>query len=157
MAYVDRNLTVSGVLSGTTWTGQSIVGTGNIVSTDSIDLSQQRDIGAGSEHPALHAVIGTAVAGGTSVEIQVITADNDALTTNPTVVGSSGAVPVAQLTAGARFAVSINPQLMGRTARRFLGARYVVTGTTTTGTVVSHFGLDVQDGQRFYASGFAVA
>lgn len=156
MPYVDRNLTLSGTLSGSTWTGQSIAATGNVLSTDSIDLSTTRDIGPG-EYPKLHAVIGTAVAGGTSTEIQVITADDSALTTNVTVVGSSGAVLTAQLTAGARFVVNINPQLMGRTARRFMGARYVITGTNSAGTIISHLGLDTQDGQRFYASGFAVS
>lgn len=155
--YVDRNLTVSGTLSGTSWTGQSIVGTGNILSTDSIDLSQTRDLGAGNEYPILHAIIGTAVAGATSVEIQVVTADNDALSTNLTVIATSGAIAVASLTAGSRWAVMINPALMGRVARRFLGARYVIAGTSTTGTVVAHFGLDTQDGNRFYASGFSVA
>jgi hypothetical protein len=155
--YLDRNLTVSGTLSGTTWTGQSIVGTGNILSTDSIDLSSARDIGSGNEYPILHAVIGTAVAGATSVEIQVVTADNDALSTNLTVISTSGAIPVASLTAGSRWAILISPALMGRVARRFLGVRYVITGTSTTGTVVAHFGLDTQDGQRFYASGYTVS
>lgn len=154
--YMDRNLTVSGTLSGTTWTGQSITGTGNIISTDSIDLSTTRDIGPG-EYPKLHASIGTAVAGGTSTEIQVVAADDAALTTNVTVIGSSGAVATAQLTAGARFVVNINPQLMGRAARRFLGVRYVVAGTNSAGTIIAHFGLDTQDGQRFYPSGFAVS
>jgi len=53
--------------------------------------------------------------------------------------------------------VLINPTLMGRTARRYLGARYVITGTNSAGTVTAHFGLDAQDGQRFYASGFSVS
>ncbi len=155
--YMDRNLTVSGTLSGTTWTGQSIASTGNVISTDSIDLGSARSIADGSEYPILHAIIGTAVAGGTSTEIQVIMADDSALTTNVTVVGSSGAVLTASLTAGARFAVMPNPILMGRTLRRFVGARYVISGTNSAGTIIAHLGLDVQDGQRFYASGFSVS
>lgn len=155
--YLDRNLTVSGTLSGTTWTGQSIATSGSVLSTDTIDLSQARDLGAGEVYPILHASIGTAVAGGTSTEIQAITADDAALTTNVTVIGSSGAILTAALTAGARFAVVLNPTLNGRTVRRYLGARYVIVGTNSAGTIISHFGLDEQDGQRFYASGFSVS
>lgn len=155
--YLDNNLLVSGSISGSTITPQTIATSGSVLSTNTVDLGTTRDIGSGNEYPALHAIIGTAVAGGTSTEIQVITADDSALTTNVTVVGTSGAVLTASLTAGARFAVFINPQLMGRSARRYLGARYVITGTNSAGTVTAHFGLDTQDGQRFYASGFSVS
>jgi hypothetical protein len=155
--YLDNNLFLSGSISGSTVTGQSLT-SGSILSTNTVDLSTTRDLGAGNEYPILHVVVTTAFTGGTSIEMQVITADDSALSTNVTVVGSSGAsAPVtAALTLGARFAVFINPQLMGRSARRYIGARYVITGTYTAGAVVAHLGLDAQDGQRFYPSGFAV-
>lgn len=154
--YLDNNLLVSGSISGSTVTPQSIATSGNVLSTNTIDLGVARDIGEGTEYPILHAIIGTAVAGGTSTEIQAIVADDAALTTNVTVVGSSGAIATASLTAGKRFAVEINPQI-GSTGRRYLGARYVITGTNSAGTVTAHFGLDTQDGQKFYTSGFSVS
>lgn len=154
--YLDNNLLVSGSVSGNTVTPQSIATSGNVLSTNTVDLGTARDIGQGTDYPELHAFIGTAVAGGTSTEFQVITADDAALTTNVTVVGSSGAIATAALTAGKRIAVMINPQITN-TVRRYLGARYVITGTNSAGTVTAHFGLDLQDGQRFYASGFSVS
>lgn len=154
--YVDNNTLVSGSISGNTVTPQSIATSGNILSTNTIDLGAARDIGEGTEYPYLHAIIGTAVAGGTSTEIQVVVADDAGLTTNLTVVGSSGAVATAGLTAGKRFAVPINPQI-GSLGRRYLGVRYAVTGTNSAGTVTAFFGADVQDGQKFYPGGFTVA
>jgi hypothetical protein len=110
----------------------------------------------GTEYPVLHVAIGTAVTGGTSVEIQAIVADDASLSTNVTVVGSSGAIPVASLTAGARFAVEMNPRI-GSKGQRYLGARFVNVGANSAGSAMAHFGLDIQDGQKFYPSGFSVS
>lgn len=154
--YVDNLTLVSGSITGNTLTPQTIASTGNVLSTNTIDLGTARDIGEGTEYPYLHAIIGTAVAGGTSTEFQVIVADDAALTTNVTVIGSSGAITTANLPAGKRIAVPVNPQI-GSLGRRYLGARYVITGTNTAGTVTSWYGLDVQDGQKFYGSGFTVS
>ena len=154
--YVDNNTLVSGAITGNTLTPQSIATSGNILSTNTVDLGSARDIGEGTEYPYMHAIIGTAVAGGTSTEIQVVVADDAALSTNLTVVGSSGAVATAGLTAGKRFAVPISPQI-GSLGRRYLGVRYVVVGTNSAGTVTAFFGADVQDGQKFYPGGFTVA
>ena len=154
--YVDNNTLVSGSITGNTLTPQAITGTGNILSSNTIDLGQARDVGEGTEYPFLHAIIGTAVAGGTSTEIQAVIADDAALSTNVTVVGSSGAIATASLTAGKRVAVPVIPQI-GSLGRRYLGVRYVVTGTNSAGTVTAFYGLDLQDGQKFYPSGFSVA
>lgn len=154
--YLDNNLLVSGSVSGSTVTPQSIATSGSVLSTNTVDLGTARDIGEGTDYPYLHAIIGTAVAGGTSTEVQVIVADDAGLTTNVTVVGSSGAIATASLTAGKRIAVMLNPQVASL-GRRYLGARYVITGTNSAGTVTAFFGLDVQDGQKFYASGFSVS
>jgi len=153
--YVDNNTLLSGSITGNTLTPQSIATSGSVLSSNTIDLGANRDIGEGTEYPILHALIGTAVAGGTSVEIQAITADDAALTTNVTVIGSSGAIPVASLIAGARFAVDVNARI-GSKGQRYVGARYVIVGTNTTGTVTSFLGLDIQDGQKFYPVGFSV-
>lgn len=125
------------------------------VSTDSIDLSVARDIGEGEEL-YFNFAVGTAFAGGTSVTFEVIVADNAALSTNVTVVGSSAAVVTASLVAGKMEAVRINPQIASL-GRRYLGARYTVSGTYTAGTVTADVVVDVQDGRKSYASGFVVA
>lgn len=154
--YVDRNTLVSGGMTGNTVSYQTVTGTNtSVLSTDTIDLGQNRDIAEGSEYPKLHALIGTAFAGATSVEIQAVVADDAALTSNVTVIGSSGAIPVAQLTANARFAVELNSRI-GSRGQRYLGARYVIVGAGSAGTVISFFGAELQDGQKFYPVGFAV-
>ncbi len=135
---------------------QTVTGTNtSVLSTNTVDLGVNRDIGEGSEYPKLQAVVGTAFAGATSVEIQAVVADDAALSTNLTVIGSSGAIPVASLTAAARFVVELNARIASK-GQRYMGARYVIVGAGSAGTVTSFFGLDTQDGQKHYPSGFAV-
>jgi hypothetical protein len=151
---VDNNLLVSGSISGNTVTGQTVTGSGSVLSTNTIDLLQARDIGEG-ENLSIRSEVVTAVAGATSIEVQAIAADDAGLTANVTVVGTTGAIPVASLTAGARFVADLNPRI-GSKGQRYLGARYVITGTGTAGAFVTDFGLETQDGQKFYPAGFAV-
>lgn len=125
------------------------------VSTDTVDLSVNRDIGEG-EALYMNFAVGTAFAGGTSTAFEVIVADNAALSSNVQVVGSSGPVLTAALTAGSMFAVRINP-LIGSTGKRYFGARYTVVGTNSAGTVTADVVHSIQDGRKTYASGFVVA
>lgn len=125
------------------------------VSTDTIDLSVARDIGEGHDLYMNFAVT-TALAGGTSVKFEVIQADNAALSSNVQVIGSSDAVLTAALVAGYNTAVRINPQVASN-GKRYLGARYTISGTYTAGAVTADIVTDIQDGKKFYASGFTVA
>lgn len=123
------------------------------VSTDTVDLGTARDIGAG-ENLYMNFTVGTAFAGGTSTEFQVIGSASADLS-SPTVLGSSGAIATAGLTAGKRAAVRVNPAI-GSNGLRYFGARYVVVGTNTAGTVTADVVHGVQD-NKSYASGFTVA
>jgi len=125
------------------------------VSTDTIDLSIARDIGEGQDLYMNFAVT-TALAGGTSVKFEVIGATNAALSSGVVVLGSSDAVVTADLVAGKNVAVRINPQIAS-TGQRYLGARYTISGTYTAGAVTADIVTDIQDGKKFYASGFTVA
>lgn len=140
---VDQFLRVS--------TAQAVTTTA--VSTDSVDLGTARDIGEGQDLYMVFSV-GTAFAGGTSIQFEAIVADNGALTTNPTVIGASSVVAVANLGASTQFTVRLNPTIRSL-GRRFLGARYTVVGTMTAGTVTADIVTDIQD-QKSYASGFSV-
>jgi hypothetical protein len=87
---IDQNLRVSGnVLLNT---GQPVTVTA--VSTNSISLSQIRDMGIGDELGFAISVVGGSVtaAGAATVTFEAITADDGALTTNVIVVGSSGPI-----------------------------------------------------------------
>lgn len=123
------------------------------VSTDTIDLSVARDIGEGKDL-YMHFAVTEAFAGGTSTEFQVIISDAADLS-SPQVVGSSGPVLTADLALNDRVAVRINP-LIGSLGKRYLGARYTTVGTNTAGKVTADIVETVQDGQKFYASGFSV-
>jgi predicted RecA/RadA family phage recombinase len=124
------------------------------VSTNTIDLSQARDMGEGADLQVAFNV-GTALTGGTSVKFEVIIADNAALSSNVVVIGSSDAILTAALVAGYSTAVRLNPQIASL-GKRYLGARYTVSGTYSAGTVTADIVETIQDGKKFYASGFSV-
>ena len=124
------------------------------VSTDKADLTVARDIGEG-EPLYVNFALGTAFAGGTSTAFEVVVADDAALSTNVTVIGSSGALLTAALTLGKTIVVALNP-LVASVGKRYIGTRYTVVGTNTTGTVTADLTDGVQDGQKFYPGGFTV-
>ncbi len=123
------------------------------VSTDTIDLSIARDIGEGTELYMNFAVT-AALTGGTSVKFEVISSAAANLG-SPTVIGSSDAIVTADLVAGKNVAVRINPAIAS-TGQRYLGARYTISGTYSAGTVTADVVTNIQDGKKFYASGFTV-
>ena len=112
---------------------QSVVGTGTIVSTDSIDLlTANRNVGR-SFPMRMHAVMATGLTGGTSIQAQVITSANGNLS-SPTVVATGPAIVTASATAGAEI---LDVYIHG-TTQRYLGVQYILVGTTTVGTVTAH-------------------
>jgi hypothetical protein len=123
------------------------------VSADTIDLSVARDIGEGEELYMNFAVT-TALTGGTSVKFEVVQSASADLS-SPTVIGSTDAVAAASLVAGYNTAVRINPQIGGN-GQRYIGARYTIVGTFSAGAVTADVVKNIQDGKKFYASGFTV-
>lgn len=151
----DALLALSGSISGNTVTGQDVHATDNsVLSTNTVDLGTARDIGEGKD---LFGRFEVTVAGttGTSVEMQIIAADAANLTGNVAVIGTTGAILTAALTAGARFACRVNPRLASK-GQQYIGARYVSVGAMAGITVYGDIGLEIQDGQKSYASGYAV-
>ena len=126
---------------------QAVTVTAN--STDVIDLTARRRL---SDELNIVVKVGTGftAAGAGTLQISVVTADNSALTTNPETVGASGAVALADLTAGKEpLAIAIARKRL----RRYLGLTYTVaTGPMTAGTVTAGLTPDVQDATP-YASG----
>lgn len=123
------------------------------VSTDTIDLSVARDIGEGQDL-FMNFAVTTALAGGTSVKFEVITSASANLG-SPTVIGSTDAIVTASLVAGYNTAVRINPQIASL-GQRYLGARYTISGTYSSGKVTADVVMDIQDGRKSYPSGFTV-
>lgn len=154
--FVDNNLVLSGAISAVgAVSGQAVYSAGtSVLSTNAVDLGTGRDISEGADLFGRFEVTVAAV-GGTSIEMQVISADDAALSVNVTVIGTTGAIPVASLTLGSRTACDINPRI-GSKGQRYMGARYISVGTTTAGSVFADLGIDIQDGQKFYATGINV-
>lgn len=91
-----------------------------------------------------------AVVGSTSVEFQLVTADNVALTTNPVVILSTGAVAVASLTADKRIMAAALPKA---DYKHYLGLRIVRVGTNVTAGSVTAFLTDHAPSWRAYPEG----
>jgi len=96
-----------------------------------------------------------AFANGTNITFEVVTSANANLSSHD-VIGSSATIATAALTLGKNIVVRINPDIAGK-GKRYLGARYVVTGTMNAGKVTADVVETIGDGQKYYASGFTVA
>lgn len=83
--------------------------------------------------------VGTAFAGGTSIDFQLQTATDAAFTT-PIVLYDSSAIPLASLTANTEVVKVKMP--IG--AKQYIRAYYTVVGTMTAGTVDAFFTPDVK-------------
>jgi hypothetical protein len=149
----DRLLVVSGSNNpGSAISGQAI--TGDAVSTDTIDLGTARDIGEGQQLYMVFTVV-TTFDNLTSLDLEVISSANANLSSH-TVLAETN-VLLAGLTAGKQYVVAIPPQIASL-GQRYLGARYDVNGTNpTAGSILAEVVMNIQDGRKFYASGFSVA
>lgn len=124
------------------------------VSTNTIDLGVARDIGEGEDLYMIFQ-LPTAVTNGTSTKFEAIVASDASLSADIAVIGDTGAIATASLTQYAYFAVRLRP-LVGLKGQRYLGARYTVVGTNNAGTVTTFITKDLQDGKKFYTSGFSI-
>jgi hypothetical protein len=126
----------------------------SVVSADTVDLGVARDIGEG-EDVYMHFNVEVAPTAATSIEFQCIISASANLGT-PTVVGTSGAIPIASLPVGTLIPVRINPKI-GSLGLRYIGANYVVVGTNTSaGTYSCAIVHGIQDGRKYYPSGITV-
>lgn len=110
-------------------------------------------IGDGEDMTLFAQVGSAAFAGGTSLQIQLVSADDSALSTNATVHYDTGAVALASLTAKARL---IGVDLPYGKFRRYVGLKYTVVGTMTAGAITAGLVKDLQtlNGTTDYAKQF---
>ena len=145
----DYNLRIS--------TDQSIAINGTTALSDnSVDLKVARDMGEGRQL-FMNFAITTAMSAGTSCAFEIIIADNAALTSNVVSLATTPAIARASLVAGYNAALAIPPQIASL-GKRYLGARYTVVGDNSAGTgkVTTDIVTEIQDGKKFYASGFSL-
>jgi hypothetical protein len=138
--------------------------TATAVSTDSIDLLKARDIGQGTAtHANVVAITSVTAAGAATVTIDVIVADDAALTSNVVVLCSSRAYTKTELTVvggtGTQRTQPISvllPPNLHSLGKRYLGVRYTIaTGPLTAGTFNAWFGPNhFGDALKFYPAGY---
>lgn len=139
--------------------GVAIAGTGNLLATDVIDLGVgARDIGNGGALNFYHSLNTAAPAGGTSIEFQVVTSDDATFATGVTVLGSTGAILLADLPINfLTFQPVPRAAGAGGKAKRYLTVRAVRAGTFTgAATWSSGITYDITDYRQFYAATFNV-
>lgn len=125
--------------------GQSVIGTGTIVSTNVYDTGAPADVGIG-ERMYLFVTPSTGLVGGTSIQAQLQTSDTVGGTY--TVAAAGPVVVIADAGIGepiAKLALPIG-------LKRFLRVAYVIVGTTTVGAVHASLVKDV-DAQQYLVSG----
>lgn len=134
--------------------------TATAVSTNTIDLSQNRDIGAGTDlYAAIQVDTSATAAGAATVTFQIITSANANLS-SPTVIGQTDAIPKTDLTAGRKpiiIPIPASTLLSQPIGQRYLGIQYTVgTGPLTAGAFTAYIAMgDVSVGKN-YPSGFSV-
>jgi hypothetical protein len=131
-----------------TGVAQSIaMAAGTTVSTDSIDLqTANRNIGR-SFAMRMVCVVTTALAGGTSIQVQLIQSANANLT-SPDVLASGPVVPLASAVAGAEL---LDVPIPG-TTKRYLGVQFVTVGTFTGAGAVQADVVAETDNQPYITS-----
>lgn len=133
-------------------------------STNTIDLSVNREIGAGEPLKMLYNV-DVAFAGGTSVQPQIITSAAANLGT-PTVIDAGITILTAALVQGALFARYI-PEIispigaaggvggLGSVGQRYFGVQYVSVGVFTVGSISARIVVDAPD-VKIYPVGYVI-
>jgi hypothetical protein len=116
--------------------------------------NQNRDLGEGGDLYVIFTVT-TALAASTNPTYQVVVADDDGLDTNVLVIGEVS--PTSGVAVGTQVAVRISPQVLGSVGQRYLGANVVTSAGSTSGVISADVVMDIQDGKKYYASGFTVS
>lgn len=127
--------------------------TATAVSTNVVDLSEDRDIGIGEPMAAVVTVGVTADYTTTdeTYTFTVQTDDNDSFSSATTVVASA-AIPGNQLTAGAKVVLPLT-----FSNERYLRVNYTLAGTTPSVTVDAFLQpLRMIDGNVIYADGYDI-
>lgn len=114
---------------------------GTYNSQNVIDLGNANGVKIIGDRGYLQVRVGTAFATGDSVEFQLVAADDAALSSNPVVLMSTGAIARANLTANTIVWETQLPQVI---PKRYLGLKAVAVGTSafTAGDFDANIAVD---------------
>lgn len=155
---LSGSISAAGVLSG-----QSVTGTNtSVLSTNTVDLgpltlggNQPGDTGAGEPLELMFNILAAPTVG-TSVQFQLIQADDAALSSNVQVINQTDAFPIASLPINTLVPLHWN-RAAPYAPKRYIGARYVLVGAIASTSIFAALTKDAQDVKNiFYKSGYAV-
>jgi hypothetical protein len=162
---LDNLLLLSGAVSAAgVLSGQAVAGTDtSVLSTNTLDTgplalggNQPSNLGAGEDLKLAFSVL-TAPTVGTSVQFQLIQADDAALTSNVQVINQTGAIPIASLPAGTLVPLDYGDASL-LAAKRYIGVRYVLVGAIASMVVTAAIVKDVASVKNMlYKSGYLVS
>lgn len=124
--------------------GQAVNGAGSFLSTNTLDSSGSGGINGGvspadmgiGEGLDISISVLTAPTVGTSVQFQLVQADDAALSVNLQVINQTDAYPIASLPAGAVVYLHMD-RAAPYPPKRFLGLRYVNVGAIATASYIA--------------------
>lgn len=144
---LDRNTLMSNeqslaLVAATPTLSDNSIDLGDRSTVDDLGNPLNSDPGRGSEVELECQVVETFTSGGAAtVTVEVVMADNAALSTNLTVIKQTPAIAKASLVAGSKFRISAD--LPPGISQRYLGLRYTVgTADGTAGKVTAGIVLD---------------
>lgn len=134
--------------------------TASAVSTNTMDLGVNRDLGPGGDVYAVFTVDTTpTAAGAATVQFQIISSASANLS-SPTVLAETDAIPITDLTAGRKpIAVDLSSAVLlaQPIGQRYLGVQYTIgTGPLTAGAFSCALTDTDVDVNKYYPSGFSV-
>jgi hypothetical protein len=155
--FLSGSVSAAGALSGQLITNNSTLGT-NTLDLGPLTLggNQPGDLGAGADLSIMFSIL-VAPTTCTTMQFQLIQADDAALTSNVQIINQTDAFPIASLPAGTLVPLGWDPAAP-YAPKRYIGVRYIGTGSTVAAMSVT--AAVVKDPQAakniLYKSGFSV-
>jgi hypothetical protein len=158
MAFLDSNLEFSDAQAVTAAAiSTNVFDTAALRAGGGTDVAAniRQDLGNGEDDLWLCVTVNTAFSGGaaTGMTVTFETADDAGLTTNATVLLTSGAILSAGLTAGTTL---IQARIPSALYRRYIGVRYTPAGGSYGAGAVDAYLTMAPQANRIYKSGFTV-
>lgn len=149
----DNSLIFSGSIGAASGSlvGQAVNGAGNVLSTNTVDNGPQMvggaptqpgDLGAGESLAVLINVV-SAPTVGSNVGIQLIQADDAALSVNVQVLIATDSIPIASLPAGTNITLNLD-DAAPYAPKRYMGLRFVNAGAIATASYFAGVVKNVQ-------------
>lgn len=150
-----QSLLIGSVDAAGVITPSSCAGTNNtVLGTNTYGLQAKGNLANSGDIYGLFTFT-TGVLSGTSVEMQIIGADNAGMSINVEVLGTTGAIPIAQCGTGITFRVALNSR-GSSLGKQYISCRIINVGTMTGENMIVFLDADPVDQRQAYPSGYTV-